>query len=118
LYFSNKFQEYFPQREDIGFIFGKFPSILPKYTPGPPYLIKQSMMSRRVLLVEKQDELKKKMTAERGLVKLKKSKMTPIFEIFKQIGFSLNGSPPLETFFECMEQLEEAVGNQYRQVFN
>jgi len=117
LYFSGRFQEYFPECKDVGFIFGKFPSIIPSYVPGPPYLVKQTSISKRILLVEKREDLEKKMTA-RGLIRIKKSKMAPVFEVFKQVGFSVNRNcSPLETFFDCMKQLENAIGERYRQVF-
>ena len=122
LYFAKMFQNYFPERNDIGFVFGKFPSIIPSYTPGPPYLVKTATESRRVLLVEKEDSLMRKLSVKtKGRqgepVKLKRSKMEPIFRVFSAIGLNVNGDPPTETFLSCMEQIGDILGSEYQRAF-
>ncbi|MFA5961304.1 MAG: hypothetical protein WC848_01305 [Parcubacteria group bacterium] len=122
-YFSYHFKKFFPQRNDIGFVLGKFPGMIPNYVPGPPYLVKRTTADCRVLLVEDADSLSAKflVRGKGGTVKtakIKRNTLKPAFDIFSAMGFHLNGSPPIETFIECMQQLDQLIGDQYRQVFS
>ncbi|MFZ2187965.1 MAG: hypothetical protein WAV73_00170 [Candidatus Moraniibacteriota bacterium] len=122
-YFAHQFGKFFPDRKDIGFILGRFPGIIPNYKPGPPYLVKQSTTGCRVLLVEEPESLSAKFIV-RGKggttksVKVKRGTLQPAFNIFAEMGFHLNGSPPVETFMDCMQQLNLLIGEKYRQVFS
>lgn len=111
LYFAEQFKKRFPQRKDIGFILGLFPGIIPKYTPGPPYIVKNQ--KNRITMIDL--DLKQKFF---GLKKIKSGTAKKIFESLRGAGIEDNNSPStIERFISSMNYVEKKIGYSYKKAF-
>lgn len=114
-YFAEQFREYFPECKNIGFILGEFPGIIPRYSPGPPYLVKKP--EHRVLLVD--HDLKYKFS---GMKRIRGSTSQELFEFFRCAGINPseekeNFSSNIEKFLVCMGEIEKILGSSYKKAF-
>ena len=112
-YFAEQFKKYFPENRNVGFILGEFPGIIPRYSPGPPYLVKKP--EHRVLLVD--HNLEQKFF---GMKRIKGGTSRKLFEFFKYAGISPseeNFSSNIEKFVVCMGEIEKTLGSSYEKAF-
>lgn len=112
-YFAEQFGKYFPEHKNIGFVLGEFPGIIPKYIPGPPYLVKKP--EYRVLLVDYNLEQK-----FFGMKRIKGGTSRKLFEFFKYAGINIaeeNFSSNIEKFIVCMREIEKILGKSYEKAF-
>jgi len=111
-YFAEQFRKYFPKREDVGFILGEFPGIIPRYKPGPPYLIQD--LRYKILMVDPKDDILLKLEGRR----INGKTAQKLFYGFECGGLLIEKNLSVkERFVACMGIIEENLGDCYKKAF-